>query len=182
MLSLVKKRRSIRLFKEKKVESEKINQIIQTALLSPSSKDNNPWQFIIVEDKEILFQLSKAKEHGSQLLAKAPLAIVILADPRQSDVWIEDASIATTLIILTAQHLDLGSCWIQIRKRYTATGQKSEEFVKDLLKIPESLCVLCIVAIGYPDEIKSEKVIPESKLNDIFLNSYEKKFTFQLII
>lgn len=172
MLSLIQKRRSIRMFQNRKVEKEKTDQIIQAALLSPSSKNNNPWKFIVVEDKEVLLKLSKAKLHGSRFLAKAPLSIVVLADPEQSDVWIEDSSIATILIILTAQHLGLGSCWIQLRERNHSDELSSEEFVKDLLNIPANLRVLCVVAIGYPDEEKPEKVIEKAKLNDVYLNRY----------
>lgn len=178
MLSLLKKRRSIRIFQDRKVEKEKVYQIMQAALLSPSSKDNNPWKFIIVDDKEVLLKLSEAKEHGSTLLAKSPLAIVVLADPKQSDVWIEDASIATTLIIMTAQQSGLGSCWVQLRRRYHSSGEDSEAYLRGVLNIPDNLHVLCIVAMGYPDEIKSEKKIPEEKWNDVFLNQYEKKYNF----
>ncbi len=178
MIPLLKKRRSIRLFQDRKVEKEKIYQIMQAALLAPSSKDNNPWKFIIVEDRETLIKLSEAKEHGSNLLAKVPLAIVVLADPGQSDVWIEDASIATTLIIMEAQQLGLGSCWIQLRRRYRANGEDSETYLRNLLGIPNNLNILCMVAIGYPDEIKPEKIIPEQKFNDIFLNRYNQKYNF----
>jgi nitroreductase len=177
MLSLIKERRSIRTFQDREVEPEKINQIIQAALLSPSSKNNHPWKFIVIDDKAILSRLSEAKEQGSKFLAKSSLAIAILADPKQSDVWVEDTSIAAILIILTAQHLGLGSCWVQLRKRHTSTGQDSEEYVKGLLKIPYNLRVLCLVAIGYTGEIKSEKNIPKQKLDDIFLNYYEKKYS-----
>ena len=178
MLSLLKKRRSIRIFQDRKVEKEKINQIIQAALLSPSSKNNNPWKFIIVDDKETLLKLSEAKEHGSTLLAESPLAIVVLANSEQSDVWIEDASIATTLIIMTAQQSGLGSCWVQLRRRCHSSGQDSEAYLRDILNIPDNLHVLCIVAMGYPDEIKSEKKISEEKWDDVFLNQYGKKYNF----
>jgi nitroreductase len=176
MLSLIKKRRSIRLFQDKTVEQEKIDQIIKAALLSPSSKNNNPWKFIVVEDKETLLKLSDSKEHGSNFLAKAPLTIVVMADPKHSDVWIEDASIAATFMILTAQDLGLGSCWIQIRKRNHSVNMSSEEFIKDLLGIPDNLRILCLLAIGYPAEDKPEKTIAEVKLNDIFLNRYRERY------
>ena len=176
MLSLMKKRRSIRTFQDKKVEKEKINAIIRTALLSPSSKNNNPWKFIVVEDKEILAKLSHTK-NVSQFLRKAPLGIVVLADPQQSDVWIEDASIVTTIIILAAQKMDLGSCWIQVRERKHADEKSAEEFVKELLKIPENLRVLCMVAVGYPDEVKPEKEIDKRKLDDVFLNLFDNIMT-----
>jgi nitroreductase len=176
MLSLIKKRRSIRLFQDKTVEQEKISQIIEAALLSPSSKNNNPWKFMVVDDKETLLKLSNSKEHGSRFLTKAPLAIVVMAEPEKSDVWIEDASIAATFMILTAQDLGLGSCWIQIRKRNHSVSLSSEKFVKNLLGIPDDLRILCLVAIGYPAEDKPEKTITEVKLNDIFLNQYGKKY------
>jgi nitroreductase len=175
MLSLIKRRRSIRIFQDKKVEKTKIDQIVQAALLSPSSKNNNPWKFIIVDDKEVLKELSDAKEAGSQFLAKAPIAVVVLADPEQSDVWIEDASIATTILIMAAQNLELGSCWIQIRERNYSDEINSEEFVKNILGIPKKLRVLCIVAIGYPGEEKSEKQIEERKLDDIYQNHFGNK-------
>ncbi|MBP8717976.1 MAG: nitroreductase family protein [Candidatus Atribacteria bacterium] len=176
MLSIIKKRRSIRLFQDRRVEREKADQIIKAALLSPSSKNNNPWKFIVVEDKEILLKLSDSKEHGSKFLAKAPLAIVVMADPKQSDVWIEDASLAAIFMILTAQDLGLGSCWIQIRKRNHSVNLSSEDFIKDLLGIPDDLRILCLVAVGYPAEDKPEKTIAEIKLNDVFLNRYGEKY------
>ncbi len=175
MLSLIKQRRSIRIFQDRKVEKTKIDQIVQAALLSPSSKNNNPWKFILVDDKEVLVELSDAKEGGSQFLAKAPLSVVVLADPEQSDVWIEDASIATTMLILAAQNLELGSCWIQIRERKHSERVSSEEFIKKLLGIPKNLRVLCMVVIGYPDEEKSEKQIEERKLDDIYQNHFGNK-------
>lgn len=175
MISLIKKRRSIRVFQNKSVEKEKIDRIVQAALLSPSSKNNNPWIFIVLDDKELLFKLSKAKTHGSQFIKNAPLAFIVLADPNQSDVWIEDCSITATMIIMTAQALGLGSCWVQIRKRRNPDNQDSEEFIRNLLGIPGNLRVLCMVAIGYPDEKKPEKEIEEAKLNDVYLNSFGNK-------
>ena len=178
MLSIIKKRRSIRLFQDRKVEPAVIKQLMHSALLAPSSKDNNPWQFVVVETREILNGLSVAKEHGAKFLTGAPLAIAVLADPQQSDVWIEDASIVTTFLILTAQSLGLGSCWIQLRKRHSADGQDSEEYLKKLLGIPDSLRVLCLVALGYPAETKPEKILPEYKLKEIFLNRYGQQYDF----
>ena len=181
MLSLIKQRRSIRIFQDRKVEKIKIDQIIQAGLLSPSSKNNNPWKFILVDDKELLVELSDAKEHGSQFLAKAPLAVVLLADPEQSDVWIEDTSVATTLLIIAAQDLDLGTCWIQIRERKHSERVGSEEFIKKLLGIPKNLRVLCIVAIGYPDEEKPEKQIEKRKLDEVYQNHFGNQMIFNNI-
>ena len=86
---------------------------------------------------------------GSSFLKDAALAIVVLADPLASDVWIEDAAIASILIQLQAEDLGLGSCWIQVRERFTEEGIPSGEFVHEALNIPLQLQVLSIVAVGH---------------------------------
>jgi len=154
MLDLLKQRRSIRKYQDRAVEQEKLDIILKSALLAPSSRGIRPWEFIVVTDKEILEKLSQCKAHSSQFLKDAPLGIVVIADMTASDVWIEDVSIASTIIQLTAQYLGLGSCWIQIRNRKTADNKSSEDYVKELLNIPEKYSVDNIIAIGYPGEQK----------------------------
>ena len=129
-------RRSIRRFTGQPVEQEKIDLLLEAALRSPSSKGNTPWQFMVVQDRQRLNQLAVAKAHGATFLKNAPLAIVICADPSQSDVWVEDASIATTLIHLEATDLGLGSCWVQIRLRQREDQSSSQEFLAELLGLP----------------------------------------------
>lgn len=155
MLELFYKRRSIRKYKDIKVEEEKIEKLIEAALLSPSGRSRKPWSFVVVENEELLEKLSKSKEHGSELIEKAPLAIVVCGDEKVSDTWVEDTSIALTFIQLEAESLGLGSCWVQIRERKTKDGEKSESYVKNLLGIDKNFRVEAIVAIGYPDELKA---------------------------
>ena len=89
------------------------------------------------------------KEMGAAFLKDAALAIVVMADPLASDVWIEDAAIASLMIQLQAEDMGLGSCWIQVRERFTATGIPSGDFVHNVLDIPLQLQVLSIVAVGH---------------------------------
>lgn len=152
--SLLQKRRSIRKFQDKKVEAEKIDMLIEAALRSPSGGAKNPWEFVVVTDREILEKLSTAKEHGSAFIKGASLGIVVCADPGKQDVWIEDASIASIIIHLTAASLGLGSCWIQIRERMHKGDEPAESYITELLGLPKSLKVLSMVAIGYPAEEK----------------------------
>ena len=135
---LIKQRRSMRKFTDEELTQEEVVTLLKAALMSPSSKRSNCWQFIAVDDKETLDKLSRCKEMGSSFLKEASLAIVVLADPLASDVWIEDASIASLMIQLQAEDLGLGSCWIQVRERYTATGMSSDEYVHGILGIPLS--------------------------------------------
>lgn len=145
---LIKKRRSMRKFTEEELTKEQIELLLRAALMSPSSKRTNGWQFVVVEDKDMLEKLSHCKENGAGLIAGAALAIVVLADPAVSDVWIEDASIASLMIQLQAEDLGLGSCWVQVRERFTAEGVSGNEVIHELLDIPLQLQVLSIIAVG----------------------------------
>jgi nitroreductase len=64
-------------------------------------------------------------------------------------VWVEDASVAAMNILLQAEDLGLGACWIQVRNRYTTDEQPTEQVVKSLLSIPEEQRVVCIIAVGH---------------------------------
>ncbi|MGL5261188.1 MAG: nitroreductase family protein, partial [Bacteroides sp.] len=113
--------------------------------------------------------------HGSKLIEGAALAVVVLGDPLQSDVWIEDTSIASILMQLQAEHLGLGSCWVQVRERFAADGTASDEIVRDILNIPLQLQVLSIVAFGHKAEDK--KPFDEEKLQweKIHINQFGGK-------
>ncbi|HEY5510783.1 MAG TPA: nitroreductase family protein [Prolixibacteraceae bacterium] len=149
MLDVLYNRRSTRKFSDKPVAEEIIHQLLRAALHSPSSKNSQPWEFTVVEDPVLLGQLSLAKPHGACLLKHAPLAIVVAGDKTKSDVWIEDCSIASIIIQLAAEALGLGSCWVQIHRRYHDDDQTANEFIGELLNIPEHLEVLSVVGIGF---------------------------------
>ncbi|MBN2743719.1 MAG: nitroreductase family protein [Marinilabiliaceae bacterium] len=162
-LQLIQNRRSCRIFTEQTVEETKIETLLKAALWSPTSKNNRPWEFVVVDDKNLISQLSLSKPHGAEFLKGAPLAIVLVADPQKSDVWVEDTAIAATLIQLTAEDIGLGSCWIQTRLRDHADGGASSDFVKKLLNIPADMQVASIIAIGY--KAKERKPYTDDVLN-----------------
>ncbi|GHS93086.1 NAD(P)H nitroreductase [Bacteroidia bacterium] len=159
---LVTNRRSIRKYTEESLQSYEVEQIMKAALMSPSSKHSNPWQFVLVENKETLKKLACCKSSGCGFIENCALAIVVLTDPMQSGAYVEDASIAATYIQLQAEDLGLGSCWVQIRGRETEAGQDSEDYIRQLLNIPLQMCIGCIIAIGYKE--KPGKPHPEEDL------------------
>ncbi len=174
-LDLISSRRSIRKFRPRPVEKEKIDILIEAALRSLSSRGFNPWRFIIIEDRIILEALSKAKPHGASFLKDAPLGIVVCGDPTKSDVWVEDASIASVFIHLAAHDVGLGSCWIQIRKREHTASKTADVYVKELLHIPDNIMVESIIAIGYPDEVKNGHKKDTLQFHKISFNAYSIK-------
>lgn len=169
---LIKKRRSMRKFTGEELTQDEVVALLKAALMSPTSKRSNSWQFIVVDDKPTLELLSKCKETGASFLKDAALGIVVLGDPLASDVWIEDASVASIMVQLQAEDLGLGSCWIQVRERYTATGMPADEFVHGVLDIPLQLQVLSIIAVGHKG--MERKPFDENHLQweKIHLNKY----------
>lgn len=172
---LIKNRRSMRKFTEEELTQEQVVDLLKAALMAPTSKRSNSWQFIVVDDKETLKKLSLCKEQASQFIADAALAIVVTADPLQSDVWIEDASIASIYLQLQAEDLGLGSCWVQVRERYTANGTDSGEYVREVLDIPLQLQVLSVIAIGHKGMERKPFNEEHLQWEKIHLNKYGAK-------
>ena len=139
----------MRKFTDEELTQDEVVTLLKAALMSPTSKRSESWQFIAVDDKELLGKLSQCKASGATFIKDAALAIVVMGDPLASDVWIEDASVASAIIQLQAEDLGLGSCWVQVRERYTADGIPANEYIHSLLDIPLPLQVLSVIAIGH---------------------------------
>jgi nitroreductase len=172
MIDILRTRRSIRIYEKKAIDKNSLEILKEALLLCPSSRGINPWTFVFVDDAELLKQLAKAKEHGSSFLKDAALGIVVCGDETKSDVWVEDCSIASIVVQLTAHSLGIGSCWIQIRKRPHSQDTTAEEYIQKLLNIPKHFKVESIISIGYPAETK--KPISQERLenNKIHYNQY----------
>lgn len=172
-LELLRTRRSIRQFTPEPLTPTQLECLQEIALRSPSSRGLTPWHFIFVTDADLLRALGQAKPHGCAFLQQCALAIVICADPQRSDVWIEDCSVAATLLHLGATDMGLGSCWVQIRQRQHDEHTDSETYVRSVLKIPTQLRVNTIIGIGNPAEEKdgiAADVLPAKRIH---LNQFD---------
>jgi nitroreductase len=180
MLDQLIKRRSVRQYKNIEIEKEKIDILAKAALLSPSSRNFQPWEFIFVLDKKILFELSKTKVHGSDFIKNAGLGIAVIADPGKCDVWIEDASIASIIIQIAAESIGLSSCWIQVRKRFHNDKIKAEDFIKKLLMVPENFKVLSLIAVGYGNENPEPHSLEKLKYDKVHLNNFNNEYKIKV--
>ncbi len=172
MIELLRQRRSIRKYTAQAIEPGKLEILKEAVLRSPSSKNINPWEFIFVDDPALIAEMKSCKPHGVAPLTSAPLAVVVCGDENLNDVWVEDCSIASILLQLTAQSLDLGSCWIQVRERMHSETVSSEKFIQDLFNIPENFRVLSIVTIGYPEKGREGKPFEGLQFEKIRLNRF----------
>ena len=159
LMDVMFKRRSSRKFTDEAVGKDELEKILQAALLAPTSMNRKPCSFMVVERKQTLEELSKAKNHGAELIAGADKAIVVLADTLIADTWCEDSSIALTYMHLMATDLGLGSCWVQIHLR-DKNGVNAEEVVRDILKVDDHYRIAGIMAIGHI-ETQPEPHTPE---------------------
>jgi nitroreductase len=150
----VQKRSSVRAYDPKPIPEDVMNRVLESARLSPSAANRQPWHFILVTDTEKKKALSKGA--FARFIQEAPTIIVACADEKASAKWCAiDTAIATQTMVLTATAEGLGTCWI---------GSFDEADVKKLLAIPEHLRVIALLPIGYPrDKLDLVKAINSIK-------------------
>lgn len=165
---LCQKRRSIRKFTDREVEPEKIDYLLQCALMAPSAKRTCPWEFIVVRDEAKLRPLEACRTYGSGMFKTAKAAIIIVLDPTLSDnTWMADGAIAAEHILLAAAEQGLGACWCHVHER-----EGAPDLVRQLCGVPEDKQILCAVALGYPDEERSPYDLARLKYEKIHQEKY----------
>jgi nitroreductase len=173
VLDLLMKRRSIRKFTGQEVTEEQVHQVVQAALLSPTSRGLQSWEFIVVRDKEMLRQFGNCRQPKQAFLPETPVAIVVMGNPDVIDVWVEDGSIAMSNMMLEATDMGLGSCWVQIRNRLSnQNNMPSGEYIKQLLRIPEPYQVLAVLALGYPAQEKEPLSLEQLPYHKIHMEQF----------
>lgn len=170
---LIQNRRSYRRFTKEEISSEDLRLILRAALMSPTSKNQRAWQFVVVDDPLQLEKLSDAKDLGAQFLRDAPLAIVVLGNPAENDCWIEDGAIAAISMQYQAEELGLGSCWAQMRGRGLSDGVSADEVIRGVLNLPEELSVLCVIGIGHKAEARKPQNEEKLKWEQVHIGSFE---------
>jgi len=179
---LCQHRRSIRKYTNQPVEQEKIDYLLRCALMAPSSKRTNPWEFIVVREEAKLRAMSGCRTYGSQMFDTAMAGIVVALDTSLSDTWMADGAIAAEHILLAAEEQGLGACWCQVYNRPAAPDgiqtagadrvQTAEDLVKELCGIPDDLTVLCVISLGYKDEERKNYDLDKLKYDKIHNETY----------
>lgn len=154
---------SVRSFTNDKVEEEKIEKILRAGMQAPSAGNQQPWEFIIVENKDTLTELSGMCPF-SKFVKDAPLAIVVLGNSdrmRFPENWMQDLGAATENMLLEITELELGGVW--------ATAAPLEDrmnHVRKVFNLPEKIMPYCIIPIGYPASYKdAEDRYDESRIH-----------------
>jgi len=146
-LKCIKTRRSIRKYANKKIPKSLLHEIVDCGRLAPSARNRQPWEFIVVTDKEKLKKLSKICTYGKHI--KDAAACIIVCGYLNKKYVVEDCCVASENILLAANALGIGSCWI------AGKGKDYSKEVSSLLKVPEGIEVITLIALGYPAELAS---------------------------
>jgi nitroreductase len=139
----------VRSFEPTPVEKEKIAQVLEAARLAPSAWNHQEWRFVVVRNKETLKKLALACENQAHVGEADTVICCCGTNPRMfmsggEKAYRIDLSIAASFMTLQAVELGLGTCWI---------GAYNRDKVKRLLRIPDGVRVVSLLAIGYPHYI-----------------------------
>ncbi|MGN6711858.1 nitroreductase family protein [Anaerocolumna jejuensis] len=146
-------RRSIRKFKDQAVEPDKIDRLLRAAMQAPSAGNQQPWEFIVIQDKERLAQVAGTSPYAKPIAGSA-VTFVLLANEKELKIptaWEQDLSAATQNLLLEAVHLGLGGVWFGV-----ATSDAAAENVRKFFELPENIRPFAMVSVGYPDGQKNE--------------------------
>ncbi len=148
-LQAILTRRSVRRFSERPAPPELIDKVLRAAMAAPSAGNQQPWHFVVIDDRDILNTIPRFHPYAAMLL-QAPAAILVCGDGRleqHQGYWVQDCAAATQNLLLAAHALDLGAVWIGVYPREERVAQ-----FRALLDIPAEVTPLALVALGYPAE------------------------------
>ncbi len=143
-LTAIHARRSVRKFRPDPVDREDLQRIVAAAIDAPSGCNAQLRQYVIVDDVEVMDKL----RGFSHALEAAPAAVVLVIDPKPTrfgEFWVQDASAAMQNMLLAAEALGYGACWVE------GAIRRHEKDIADMLGVPEPLRVWSIMPVGRPD-------------------------------
>ena len=139
-LKFLKGRRSIRSFQNKPLKETELEMILEAGRWTPSASNRQPWEFIVIKNKEIINKLTKAAFYG-KFMSDVPVVIAIVAKIKTSPKWyLIDTSLVSMNMMLMAWSLGIGTCWI---------GAMNREKAKEIIGVGENDHLLTVLPLGY---------------------------------
>jgi nitroreductase len=146
-LEAIHTRRSVRQYLDRPVEADLVQQIIGAAMMAPSAGNSRPWQFIVLDDEEVIKEIPRIHPHGA-MATEASVSILVCGDlslEKYPGNWIADCSAATQNLLLAAHACGLGGVWTGLYPE-----QDRIQGFRELLNLPEHVVPLVLVPLGYP--------------------------------
>ncbi|UCF49231.1 MAG: nitroreductase family protein [Thermoplasmatales archaeon] len=140
-------RRSVRKYKDKNISNDLILELIETGTSAPSAGNQQPWQFIIIDDRKLIDKIPDFHPH-SKMLFDAQKTILVCGDlalETNKGFWVQDCSAATQNILIAARAKGLGSCWLGVYPR----DDRMDGFRK-MFNLPKKVIPFSLISLGYP--------------------------------
>jgi nitroreductase len=155
-IAFILERRSVRVYAPGEVSDDQVRTLLTAAMAAPSAAGKNPWQFVVVRDRQTMSRLAIALPHG-EMLAGAALCVVVCGDlevahDNQLSYLLQDCSAATENILLACHVLGLGACWIGVHPR-----TERIKSVREILLLPNPIIPIACISIGRPGETKEPR-------------------------
>ena len=151
-IDAINNRCSVRKYINKAISIELIDKIIEAGMNAPSANNSQPWEFVVVDDKNLLDKISSLSKY-TYMVKDAGIAIIVCGDSNKSkDYWVQDCSACTENILLACHSLGLGAVWCGVYPREERANE-----LKELFRLPDNLIPLNIISIGYPESIQIKK-------------------------
>ena len=150
-LDLIFSRRSIRKYQDKEVSEEMISDLLEAAMAAPSAVAKDPWHFIVVRSRETINEITDILPNG-KMLREAPVALIVCGDINKAHLqevsyMLQDLSAAVENILIAANTLGLGTCWLGVHPR-----EDRQAGIRQLFALPGHIIPMCGIAIGWPAE------------------------------
>ncbi len=160
------KRRSVRKFTDQPIDDQLIKKILAAGMAAPSAGNEQPWQFIVLKDRQALQKLSDCSPYA-KAAGNAPVAIVVCGDlslEKHEGFWVQDCSAAVQNMLLEAIALGLGSVWLGV---YPLMERVS--YLQKYFSLPENIVPFAVIPIGSP----AQQLAPADRYNESRVH-YEK--------
>ncbi len=149
-LKCILTRRSVRKYKPGKIPEAKMRKILEAAMSAPSARNQQPWRFVVVRERETLLKMTDVHPYA-QMLREAAAAVVVcgdLSDEGNKAYWEQDCAAATQNALLAAHALGLGAVWLGVHPRRDRVSG-----IQRLLHLPSDVVPLSIISLGRPGEM-----------------------------
>jgi nitroreductase len=147
-------RRSVRKYTDENISDELILELIEAAACAPSAGNQQPWQFIIIDDRKLIDKIPDFHPH-SKMLFDAQKTILVCGDltlEKNKGFWVQDCSSATENILIAARAKGLGSCWLGVYPREDRVNG-----FRKMFNLPKKVIPFSLISLGYT-EVKQSKI------------------------
>jgi nitroreductase len=165
-LNLIFSRRSVRSYTERPVEQQTVRDLLEAAMAAPSACCKDPWEFIVVRSAETRSAIADALPNG-KMLGRAPVGIVVCGDLERAhsgelSYMLQDCAAAIENLLLAAQALGLGACWLGVHPR-----TERVEHIRKIFSLPETIVPISAIALGWP----ADSPAPRTRYNDALVHN-----------